>query len=186
MKYSTAKAVATKKNNQIKKAYPLFFDQVEKVTPEQVIEKKKLYIEGCEKLEEKRQQEEVSEIEQARNELMQLVNDEAEFLLLEKMVIERQNHFGGLKRSYSIMANHLRKRLEPCPQLALQLLFYLELNKAKEFTHNELSKIFNTHRRVIAQYLEWLYDCELVDTSLSGLTPCSITGVDCVHWLARY
>lgn len=186
MKYSTAKAVATKKNNQIKKAYPLFFDQVEEVTPEQVIERKKLYIEGCQRLEEKRLQEEVNEIEEARNQLIQLVSDKAEFLLLEKMVIERQNHFGGLKRSYSIMTNHLKKRLEPCPKLALLLLFYLELNKGKEFTHNELSKIFNTPRRVITQYLEWLYDCELVDTSLNGLTPCSITGFDCIHWLARY
>ncbi len=186
MKYSTARAVATRKNNELKKAFPLFFDQIEQLTPEQVIDRKKRYVEFSEQRREQRQKEELIEIAAAREELKELVSDENEFLFLEETVIERQNRYGGLKNSYSIMAKHLRKRLEPCSKLALGLLLYLELNKGKELTPNELSKVFNVHRNLISEQLEWLYDCELVDTSVNGLTPCSITGYDCVHWLARY
>lgn len=186
MKYSTAKAVATRKNNELKKAYPLFADQIEQVTPEQVIAKKEQYLQWAEERKAEREAQNLIDIAKARNELKQLVSDETEFLFLENHVIERQNRYGGLYSSYCCMVKQLRKRLEPCPQLALSLLFYLELHKGKEFTHNELSRVFNINRRLITKELEWLYDCELVDTSLSGLTPCSITGYNCVHWLARY
>ncbi len=186
MKYSTARAVATRKNNELKKAFPLFFDQIEQITPEQVIDRKKRYRELSEQRREEWRKEELIEIATARNELKQLVSDENEFLLLEEKVIERQTRYSGLYNSYSCLTRNLRKRLLPCPNLALSLLLYLELQSGKEFTHNELSRTFNTDRRLIANELEWLYDCELVDTSLNGLTPCSITGYDCVHWLARY
>lgn len=186
MNYSAAKAVATRKNNEVKKQYPLFADQVEAVTPEQVIEKKKQYIEFGQKRREKQGQRELINIANARDELKLLVSDENEFSLLDEKVVERQNKYGGLYNSYCCMNRNLKERLKPCPKLALSLLFYLELSLGKEFTHNELSRTFNTDRRLIREHLEWLYNCELVDTSLDGLTPCSITGYDCAHWLSRY
>lgn len=186
MKYSVARGVATRKNNEIKKRYPLFYDQIEQVTPEQVIEKKKKYIAFGQKFREEQEQRDLINAAQARDELKFLVSDETEFSLLEAKVIERQVCYGGLFNSYSCMIHHLRKRLEPCPKLALSLLFYLEFNLPKEFTHNQLSRVFSVDRRLIREELEWLYSCELVDTSINGLTPCVITGYDCVHWLSRY
>lgn len=186
MSYSSAKAVATRKNSEIKKRYPLFVDQIEKVTPEQVVEKKKRYKEFSQEHREQREQEELIDIAKAKDELKLLVSDEREFSLLDEKVVERASQYGGLYMSYRSMTRKLRERLKPCPKLALSLLFYLELHLPKEFTHNELSRTFNIDRKLIREHLEWLYDCELVDTSLNGLTPCSITGFNCVHWLARY
>lgn len=186
MSYSSAKAVATRKNNKTLKQYPLFAEQIEKVTPEQIIERKKDFKEFVQKQREQREQEELIDIAKARDELKLLVSDEKEFLLLDEKVVERASQYGGLYMSYRSMTRKLRERLKPCPKLALSLLFYLEFHLPKEFTHNELSRTFNIDRRLIREHLEWLYDCELVDTSLNGLTPCSITGFNCVHWLARY
>ncbi|MFY9222038.1 MAG: hypothetical protein WAQ98_05195 [Blastocatellia bacterium] len=185
MKYSTAKAVATRKNNEIKKRFPLFADQVEEVTPEEVIARKAKYLVWSKKRRQEQLEQEVIEAAKLRQELRELIDDDTEFSLLDAEVVERQDRFGGIATSYRCMVKNMKKRLEPCSPLALRLLFYLEHNKHRDYSAYELGKLFNTDHRLISQELENLYDCALADTP-NGIKTCTLTGKKCCHWMSTY
>ncbi len=178
MKYSTAKAVATRKNNEIKKQFPLFADQVEEVTPEAIIARKQQYIEWGKERRAEQQQQEVIDAAKLKEQLRELIDDVSEFLLLDAQVVERKDRFGGIATSYRCMITKMKKRLNPCSKLSLKLLFYLEQNKHRDYSAYELSKLFNADFRLISQELENLYDCGLADTPNCS---CSRTKVPSAH-----
>jgi len=185
MKYSTAKAVATRKNNEIKKQFPLFADQVEEVTPEDIIARKEKYLVWSKERRQEQLEQEVIEAAKLRQELRELIDDDTEFSLLDAQVVERQDRFGGIVTSYRCMVKKMKKRLEPCSPLAIKLLFYLEHNKHKDYSAYELGKLFNTEPKLISQELENLYDCGLADTP-NAIQTCALTGKSCCHWRSTY
>lgn len=185
MKYSTAKAVATRKNNEIKKQFPLFYDQVEEVTPEAIIARKQQYVEWSKERRAEQLQQEVIEAAKLKKQLRELIDDDSEFLLLDAQVVERKDRFGGIVTSYRCMVKNMKKRLEPCSQLALSLLFYLEHYNHRDYSAYELGKLFNAEPKLISQELENLYDCGLADTP-NGIKTCALTGKKCCHWMSNY